>query len=293
MTQIQVYKKNVSLAEKKAHIQQQASMQSNDIDLENLDALEAFIDKFVDMCNNKAKLVCKYSPEELRNKLIQDKWMSRAILHAKEVDNWNYAAIDAKYFNNQGAKCDTYPNLQYFIDNFNMIVNNMADPKNNCTYQYKHYYLHKTKFDKYDLIDFDNLHILTDASLENFITQECNEITDIKEISKILFAKTDKKKITNNETKYNMLKSIYANSTYHKLEEFKERVAERKGDVIEWKCGWVKEMDYAVFLKLYKTLYKEFNLNTMESLVKQTTINMKCLEENLRYIVMFACGKNV
>mgnify|MGYP003340257019 CR=1 FL=1 len=67
MTQIQVYKKNVSLAEKKAHIQQQASMQSNDIDLENLDALEAFIDKFVDMCNNKAKLVCKYSPEPVES----------------------------------------------------------------------------------------------------------------------------------------------------------------------------------------------------------------------------------
>lgn len=272
MTQIQVYKKNVSLAEKKAHIQQQASIQSNDIDLENLDALEAFIDKFVDMCNNKAKFVCKYSPEELRKYLI--KYVAK-----QRIEIIVYDKIVSK---------KDFPSIDDIVKNFDSIVLNLAkDP------MYKFDCLHKTNFDKYDLIDFDNLHILTDASLENFTIQECNEIKNIMQVSSKLFPKINSDKLDNNETKYNMLKSIYANSTYHKLEEFKERVAERKGDVIEWKCGWVKEMDYAVFLKLYKTLYKEFNLNTMESLVKQTTINMKCLEENLRYIVMFACGKNV
>ena len=272
MTQIQVYKKNVSLAEKKAHIQQQASMQSNDIDLENLDALEAFIDKFVDMCNNKAKLVCKYSPEELRKYLI--KYIAK-----QRIEIIVYDKIVSK---------KDFPSIDDIVKNFDSILLNLAkDP------MYKFDCLHKTKFDKYDLIDFDNLHILTDASLDNFTTQEYSNINDIITICNKLFKMTNSAKLDNNETKYNMLKSIYANSTYHKLEEFKERVAERKGDVIEWKCGWVKEMDYAVFLKLYKTLYKEFNLNTMESLVKQTTINMKCLEENLRYIVMFACGKNV
>jgi hypothetical protein len=297
MSEIQIYKPSVSLATKKANIQQQAASLCNDIDLKNLDALEAFMDKFIDLCNSKAKLVCKYTPEELRNDLIKKNWLSYKILCKRDPVTRELFPIDTKYLigiytgstayiDGKEMKKDTiYPNLQYFIDNFKLIVNNMSQKINNNGNMYKDTYLHKTTFNKYELIDFENLHILTDVNLKEFLTSDENNIEDLKKIATQLFADSLEIKAINNDKKYMMLKTIYSGSAFNKLQEMNERVASLENGKPVFKCEWLENMYYPVFLKLYKRLYKSFNLNDMESGVEQATQEMLYFRENLRSMI--------
>lgn len=263
MSEIQIYKPSVSLATKKANIQQQAVNLCNDIDLKNLDALEAFMDKFIDLCNSKAKLVCKYTPEELRNNMMRDLVKAR-------VDIIVYGKITGR----------KEPNIEDVVNNFENIIANLAkDPL------HKHWYLHKTTFNKYELIDFENLHILTDVNLKEFLTSDENNIEDLKKIATQLFAEEPEIRVINNDKKYMMLKTIYSGSAFNKLQEMNERVASLENGKPVFKCEWLENMYYPVFLKLYKRLYKSFNLNDMESGVEQTTKEMLCFRENLRSMI--------